>query len=146
MTESNKNDLFCDFPPLIMLFACLPNVLDGGFIYIQNAQPNGPSVWIFLEATDRLMRHADDDWKWMSSLGLSKGCKFMDQDMLNEVLGSVVSGRPIWKDTLWACAVNRTNPQGLLLMQRHEAVGKYINWGKKCQVRGKHSAEEGLIL
>ena len=79
------------------------------------------------------MRHADDDWKWMSSRGLRKGCKFMDQDMLNEVLGSVVSGRPIWKDTLSACAVNGTDPE---LARQHKAADKYINWGAKCRVSG----------
>ena len=103
---------------------------DGGFIYIQNAQPNGPSVWIFLEATDRLLRHAADDWKWMTSIGLRKGCKSMDQDMLNEVLGSVVAGRPIWKGALVDCAEENKKALG----RKHEAVQKYINWGAKCKV------------
>jgi hypothetical protein len=104
---------------------------DGGFIYIQNAQPNGPSVWIFLEATDRLLRHAADDWKWMNSLGLSTGCNLMDQDMLNEVLGSVVAGRVIWKDTLAKCAVDKTN---ITLKIKHEAVQKFIIWNFRRQV------------
>ena len=108
---------------------------DGGFIYIQNAQPNGPSVWIFLEATDRLLRHAHDDWKWMNSIGLSEGCKFMDQDMLNEVLGSVVAGRPIWgRNTLYHCVINTTSPQGQLLLKYHDNVTKFIDWDSKCLV------------
>lgn len=105
---------------------------DGGFIYIQNAQPNGPSVWIFLEATDRLLRHAADDWKWMMSIGLQRKCKFMDQDMLNEVLGSVVAGRPIWKSTLTDCAIDKTETT---LARKHEAVQLFINWVAKCKVR-----------
>ena len=52
---------------------------NGGFIYIQNAHPSGPSVWIFLEATDRLLRHAADNWAWMQAKGLKKQCKHMDQ-------------------------------------------------------------------
>ena len=111
-----------------MIISYLP---DGGFIYIQNAQPNGPSVWIFQEATDRLLRHADDDWKWISSLGLYKGCKFMDQLMLNEMFGSVVSGRPIWSNALDHCALNKTNPLGLSLMRKHKAIQHYIDWGTK---------------
>jgi len=109
-------------------FFCIP---DGGFIYIQNAQPNGPSVWIFLEATDRLLRHTADDWEWMISLGLSKKCNFMDQEMLNEVLGSVVAGRVIWKDTLAKCAVDKTN---VALKRKHEAVKAFVRWNDRRQV------------
>ena len=79
------------------------------------------------------MRHAADEWKWMTSLGMSKGCKLADQDMLLEVLASAVAGRPVWKDALDHCAENRTNPIGLTLMRQHEAVQKFIGWDLKCQ-------------
>ena len=103
---------------------------DGGFIYIQNAQPNGPSVWIFLEATDRLLRHAADDWTWMMSSGLRKCCNCLDQEMLEEVLGSVVAGRPIWRGSLMGCAEEKTEDLG----RKQAAVDLYINWGEKLKV------------
>ena len=70
----------------------------------------------------------------------------MDQEMLNEVLGSVVSGRPIWNLALSHCAINRTNPQGLQLMRKQKAVENYINWKTKQQVGGIHSALQHYTL
>ena len=54
----------------------------------------------------------------------------MDQDMLNEVLGSVVAGRPIWRGALTDCAEEKTDALGHM----HDAVQKYIDWGSKRKV------------
>ena len=70
---------------------------NGGFIYIQNAQPNGPSVWIFLEATDRLLRHSADNWAWMQARGLKKQCKHMDQVGSGSTLSRLMPSQ-------WACS------------------------------------------
>ncbi len=52
---------------------------------MQNAAPNGPAVWLFTEATDRVMRHAANDWEWMRSIGLIRICNHMDQASLSDV-------------------------------------------------------------
>jgi len=70
----------------------------------------------------------------MSSLGLYKGCNMADQDMLNEVLGSAVSGRVIWKDALAKCAVDKTN---ITLILKHEAAQMFLNWEYRRQVNGR---------
>ena len=81
--------------------ACLqwPNThtANGGFIYIQNAHPSGPSVWIFLEATDRLLRHSADNWAWMQARGLKKQCKHMDQVGSGSTLSRLMPSQ-------WACS------------------------------------------
>lgn len=58
----------------------------------------------------------------------------MDQAMLNEVLGSVVSGRPIWKTSLHDC---QPEPKNQEILKQHETVQKYIAWDSKCKVRLK---------
>ena len=55
----------------------------------------------------------------------------MDQDMLNEVLGSVVAGRVIWKDTLDKCAMDKGNAA---LKHKHDAVQSFVNWEQRRQV------------
>ncbi|GAX79799.1 hypothetical protein CEUSTIGMA_g7239.t1 [Chlamydomonas eustigma] len=104
------------------------HIANGGFIYIQNARPDGPAVWLFVEATDRLLRHADNRWSWIKSLGLESPCNAMDQTMLNEVLPSVVTGRPVWRDAWKDCQPDEKDPK---LLSRHEAVQKFINWDDK---------------
>ena len=52
--------------------------------------------------------------------------------MLNEVLGSVVSGRPTWRGALSDCA-SQQQPLSPLLQKQHEAVQEFIAWDSKCK-------------
>ena len=69
----------------------------------------------------------------MISIGLRKGCNDMDQDMLNEVLGSVVAGRPMWKDALAQCAEEGSEKRDEV-KRRHDAASKFLNWDSKKKV------------
>ena len=57
--------------------------------------------------------------------------------MLGEVLGSMVSGRPIWRGSLRHCVdaegANETKLQGMREM--HVKVENFIDWGSKAKVR-----------
>ncbi|GAX80964.1 hypothetical protein CEUSTIGMA_g8399.t1, partial [Chlamydomonas eustigma] len=106
---------------------------NGGFIYVQNAQANGPTVWLFMEVTDRVLRYADKDWAWIRSLGLRRQCMHMDQDMLKEVLGSVAAGRPIWRSALSVCQPGGPN-SNKTLFNIHKNVQAAINWDSHAKV------------
>ena len=51
--------------------------------------------------------------------------------MLHEVIGSVVTGRPIWRDSLSVCL---TVPKDEASLAPHVAVQKFINWTDKAKV------------
>jgi hypothetical protein len=72
------------------------------------------------------------------------------QEMLNEALGSVVSGRPIWRDALHACDNTSragawpNSTRGLI----HQRVQDFIGWGKRVKVwpSGEPGADSVLGL
>ena len=55
--------------------------------------------------------------------------------MLNEVLASVVSGRPIWRESLERCL---TVPKDEASLAPHLAVQQFINWTDKAKVSYLH--------
>ena len=53
------------------------------------------------------------------------------QEMLNEVLRSVVTGRPIWSESLFICL---TVPKDDISLAPYHAARNYINWTDKAKV------------
>lgn len=54
--------------------------------------------------------------------------------MLHEVLGSVVSGRPIWREALQKCQEEFEHKNKTLLIM-HRNVQDFIAWGSRIQAR-----------
>ena len=54
------------------------------------------------------------------------------QDMLHEVLGSVVSGRPIWREALEECQGDVKNNTELLKL--HKNITEFIAWDTRVKV------------
>ncbi len=92
-------------------------------------------MWLFVEATDRLLRYADDKWSWMKSRGLNTPCNAMDQTMLNEVLPSLVTGRPMWRYALRDCQpeANQSKWSDGLRAQI-ESIDKFTDWDARVKV------------
>ena len=58
---------------------------------------------------------------------------FSFQEMLRDVLGSVVSGRPILRGAFNDC--QSANPKNASLLQIDKNIEKFIDWSSKAKVR-----------
>lgn len=70
---------------------------NGGFLYLQNARPDGPSTWLVAEAIGRHLRWRGNRGWWTDGWGGPPNCLMMDQDGLGAVLRSSMLGRPIFQ-------------------------------------------------
>ena len=52
--------------------------------------------------------------------------------MLNEVLGSVVSGRPIWRGSLSDCQTSA--PKNETMMKQHNLIREFISYDEHSKV------------
>ncbi len=53
------------------------------------------------------------------------------QAMLNECLGSVVAGRPIWRASFATCLSEKNETK----TQQHDAIQRYIDWDSHAKVQ-----------
>lgn len=65
---------------------------NSGLVYVQNAKPDGPAVFVLSEVANRAYRWADDDWHTASSLHLRHLCLYQDQDAYGDILPDMASG------------------------------------------------------
>ena len=66
---------------------------NGGVLYLQNAEPDGPVAWMMFEVIDRVLRWIDDDYNITRKRhGIATWCNTMDQDGLMEALTSSAVG------------------------------------------------------
>ncbi|KAL6747905.1 hypothetical protein V8C86DRAFT_2894510 [Haematococcus lacustris] len=80
---------------------------NGGFMYVQNAAPDGPATWAFRfigEITTRMM----DDVPYMMSLGNMRSerdhlCLTFDQSIIYDAFISALAGRLVLESTLGGC-------------------------------------------
>ncbi|KAG2433908.1 hypothetical protein HXX76_008260 [Chlamydomonas incerta] len=90
-------------PPLssyqLLSQAECPICINGGFSYIQNANPAGPVAWMFYEAVHRAVRWTED-WSAVAAISAvsapdhNRVAMVDDQTMLTDVLYNCIVGRP----------------------------------------------------
>ncbi|KAG2436083.1 hypothetical protein HYH02_011594 [Chlamydomonas schloesseri] len=83
-----------------------PNAINAGFVYVQNANPAGPSFYLLYEATHRAVRWSEDA-SLLSALDpallLGEQGRFyrQEQTILTDTLFSCMAGRPVHRAILY---------------------------------------------
>ncbi|PNW76059.1 hypothetical protein CHLRE_12g549200v5 [Chlamydomonas reinhardtii] len=110
-------------PPLsnyqLLSQAECPVCINGGFSYIQNANPAGPVAWMFYEAVHRAVRWTED-WSAVAAISPvsapdhNRVGMVDDQTMLTDVLYNCMVGRPQFM-ALWYYV--KDDPEALAKLQ-----------------------------
>ncbi|KAG2446518.1 hypothetical protein HYH02_008505 [Chlamydomonas schloesseri] len=121
-------------PPLsnyqLLSQAECPVCINGGFSYIQNANPAGPVAWMFYEAVHRAVRWTED-WSAVAAISPvsapdhNRVAMVDDQTMLTDVLYNCIVGRPQFM-ALWYYV--KDDPAALQKLQvANESAYRQVN-------------------
>jgi len=88
---------------------------NGGFMYVQNARPDGPASWVFKQTTDVPLRWMDDHLHYISSLGRQHQsiCNKFDQALIDDAIRSTLMGQIIHPSAIVGCWGDDYKPTGL---------------------------------
>ncbi|KAA6428239.1 MAG: hypothetical protein FRX49_01835 [Trebouxia sp. A1-2] len=106
-----------------------PVEANGGNLYVQNAAPDGPAVFMFAEIVSRPLRWADDEWETASKHSLNKQCLYMDQDAYADVLPDMASGYMLFPKALWC--VDEASRAQADWQELNDNIGKTIRWSER---------------
>eukprot|EP00195_Chlamydomonas_chlamydogama_P014364 CAMPEP_0202890356 /NCGR_PEP_ID=MMETSP1392-20130828/792_1 /ASSEMBLY_ACC=CAM_ASM_000868 /TAXON_ID=225041 /ORGANISM="Chlamydomonas chlamydogama, Strain SAG 11-48b" /LENGTH=681 /DNA_ID=CAMNT_0049573911 /DNA_START=129 /DNA_END=2170 /DNA_ORIENTATION=- len=120
----------------INLFCAIEGVCtcNGGFMYVQNARPDGPSTWVFKQITDVPLRWMDDDLKFLDALGRKHNgvCNKYDQSFIDDAVHSTLAGQIIYPKGIGDCWGDPPFQQGgLTKWQAQKNAEKLVQCDKR---------------